>query len=200
MRVARFDYPINPNQNEFITDVEELANQTFPLPEGKPQILGVTDNVVIAANLGKLLRNKNIILACLEDEERRLAGFSLAMPLGMFDPQRTLLEGVNEKSNIKSAYVYYTALKENLRGKGIVGDLKAILHHRLIEQNYKLMIGDLVISNGYADNALEAYGPSVLFSKEHEGYEGTGPEKRIVVDLRNPTKLPGFAPGPDPNP
>lgn len=200
MRVAKYTFPRNPNQLEFSADVETIAAEAFPLPEGQPQILGLTDNIVIARNLGKLLNNENVVLACLEDDERQLAGFSLAMPLGMFDPKRKLLEGLGVKTEIKTAYEYYTAIRQDLRGQGLVGDLKAILHHRLIEQKYKIMIGDLVMKGGYALKAKEAYGDSVITSEEHQGYVGTGPEMRLVIDLRNPTKLPGFTPGQDPDP
>ena len=192
-------FPRNPKEEHFFEDIVSVAEEAFPLPEGEPEILGVTDDVVIAENIGSLLQKEEVIVVCLEDEERALSGFSVAMPLDMFDPLRTMLKDVQHETVYdRIAYGYYAAIRQDLRGNRLVGALDAALHHRLIDQDYQYLVGDLVLEGGYAQKAKKAYGDSVIDSVLHAGYPGTGPQMRLFVDLSNPKNLPGFKPGNSP--
>jgi len=159
--------------NPIFNQIEDLTAQMFYNPS--EPILGVKDEVVIAPNLRALMERSSTIVTTLEDEDGLLEAFSMTIPLGEMDPRRAI--------ETDTAYVYYIAVQPNLQGEGRVASLMKAMESQLKDQGYGYFELDANISNGFADKLEKAYGEAVVSKRNHAGYEGTGPQRALRVDL-----------------
>lgn len=161
-------------------DVEQIEaiNDTVFGDTADP-VTGITDEVAIAPNLRGLLERPDALVVALE-EDGRVDGFSVIIPIGVMDPSR-----VEESSD--TAYVYVTAIKPEEQGKSRVGTLMETVHQQLLQRGYSYLERDANIANGYADSIDKFYGEAVVNRRDHEGYPGTGAERNFRIDL---SKLP----------
>jgi ribosomal protein S18 acetylase RimI-like enzyme len=156
--------------------VEALVRQLFghvmdldaPLP-------GEKDSDVVATNLHEMVSDPTTIVAeLIEDGE--LAGFSLAVPIGKMDAAR-----VNESN--ETAYIYFTGVRPELQGMGLVGKVMEDMHGKLQAHGYHFMERDCLIADGYADNVEKAYGDAIVQKNDHTKWPEIGPERNFRIDL-----------------
>ncbi len=166
----------NSDQHERNTQIEHLVVDVFG-DEPKDPILGITDTVVIAPNLQALLERPSTIIVTIPDENGKLAGFNMAIPIGDMNPERA------EESS-ETAYIYYTIVRPDLQGKGLIKTLTDATFKVLVAKGYHYVEEDTARENGYADKIERALPhDAILEARDHSGFPETGPQRFFRIDL-----------------
>lgn len=157
-----------------VEDYERLIVSAFP---GEPidfPVLGATDDIEIAPSLTAFLQDPQLIVASIQ-EDGRLIGCSLAIPIDRMDPQRAA--EANE-----TAYIYYTAIEPDKQGQGRIGPLSDLLFARLAERGFTYVEQDAVHDNGYHKKILKNYRQSIIETSTHNKF-AYGPQQFFRIRL-----------------
>lgn len=165
-----------PATNRFpVEDYEKVFTRAFPEDNLTDPILGERDDVEIAPNFAALIDDPEVILAELE-QDGKLVGFSLAMPVGKMDPER-------EDESPETAYIYYTGLEPDEQGQGQVGPLNREMERKLREHGYAYFEEDCIIANGYAAAVQKNYADDIVDSYDHTKFPEFGSQRHFRISL-----------------
>ena len=157
------------------SSIVKLTEDALSETEEKP-LLGGTDDTIAYANIEAAFLSPDSTAVVIRNAQTSdVVGYTLAMPIGRMYPKRS------SESNT-TAYIYYTVLAEDQRGKGLVGKLMDPLHLELDKKGYSFVERDAHIVGGYADKIIQHYGSSVLDLYDHEKWPEIGPERFFRID------------------
>lgn len=169
---------INPNTSpKVFKSIQDITDAEFG-DIFADKILGATDDVIIAPDLGSALVDEAASAVALVEHDS-VIGYSYAVDIAKFDPVRSVEQG-------KTAYLYLTVLDKNFRGKGKVGFLTDELFRNLLKKGYTHVERDCKTiskdgNEGYADNVQRHYsdlpGAIEYISEDRVRFEDVGPER-----------------------
>jgi len=150
------------------------------------KILGNNNKVVVFDDYIAGLISPNSIVALLI-EEKKVIGFSFAIPIGKFDPKR-------EDESGTTAYIYLTSIAPEKRGQKLVGPLVDFLFQELKRRGYQYVERDCLIENGYADIIRNHYNKydCIVKSYRHNKFPEIGPEEFFRINIASylPNRFP----------
>lgn len=159
-----------PGRERELMQVERLARDVFGADmDLDGPILGFTDDDVVAPDLKSLLRSPTTTLAS-HTENGEVIGFSLAVPIGEFNPGRAA-------ESDETAYIYFTGIEPSRQGEGVVGSVMDDMLGKLTEKGYGFVERDCVIENGYADKVEQQYQGAIVEQYDHTRFPEFGPER-----------------------
>jgi hypothetical protein len=98
---------------------------------------------------------ESCLVLCKDGETGKYVGYSLAVPVGLSDPQR------KAESN-ETAYIFNTGFVPNYQGHKLVGDIMPILESSLRNKGYKFVERDVRMENGYHLKVEKNYGSRII--------------------------------------
>jgi hypothetical protein len=164
-----------------VSDLQaEALGEAFPADQ---PVHGQTNDVVLADSPRELLTRPDVLIAGLLGTRSDVIGFSLALPMAAYDPFQS-------RPASAIAYVFWTAIQEEMRHRGKIKPLMQAMHRRLKGEEYASMLADVPVNGGLAESVVEAYGDSVVHvgNLPHDSDEEA--KARILVSLVDPDLLP----------
>jgi len=139
-------------------------------------IVGADEGIVVADSFEDAIRSPANTVATVE-RDGEIAGFSLAVPIEAFDPERAAEAG-------STAYAYVSAIDPEFQNQGLIAPLSMELAHQLHDDGYTHVETEVVHKDGYADNVAKAYEGAIERQEDQEGYPEVGPQTffRINID------------------
>lgn len=157
--------------------IGNLNKNEFHMPPEDP-ILGENDHVIAYSSLKEAFQDpQTTTVAAIEGDS--LIGYTFALPIDKMSPSR-------QSESKETAYIYFTAIIEEMRGKGLIGPLLDTLFMELQRNGYYFVERDSKINNGYADTVqkhYEKYPGSIIEMYDHNKFPEIGPERFFRIDI-----------------
>lgn len=165
------------NPDDAMTEqIEALAQQLFGAGLGpNGEVLGMGDDDIVAPSLHELITDPTNTRTTLE-EDGKLIGFSMAVPVGKMDPSR-------QDESFETAYIYYTGVDPSRQGEKLVGPLLIATGQKLRDRGYAFAEAHMVKTQGFADNVTKNLGPAIVESEDNTWWPEIGPQRFVRVDL-----------------
>lgn len=169
---------VEPVHTEQIID---LVHHAMPEFNTDDPVYGETNNDIVADNFEQFLNDPAATVITIDDESGKHVAFTLAMPVGRFDPTR--------QNDTETAYIYITCVEPALQHQGIAGKLMDKLHTTLLGKGFRYIERDVMLDTGtgFADKIAKSYGDAIIESWQHAKWAELGKQRFFRIDL---TKLP----------